>query len=201
MHYRFPISGGVAERVTASRCPKSMGGNPPVPSTLHLKRSRKYFWDDIKKFGMFWDDCYWLFEQMADNTTKVIHIGPSKTTRFVIYDMKPPTFTIAYHRLNIQLCSWPLLSKQKKIRGFRKCKVHCCNFKGFKVTNLQSSASPGFEPGTPAWASFPMISGSRGGPGFESQRSRTLKIGNFEALEVTAMYFTFSETSHLPLIG
>ena len=66
-----------------------------------------------------------------------IHIGPSKTTRFVIYDMKPPTFTIAYHRLNIQLCSWPLLSKQKKIRGFRKWKVHCCNFKGFKVTNLK----------------------------------------------------------------
>jgi hypothetical protein len=29
----------------------------------------------------------------------------------------------------------------------------------------------------------------------------TMKISNFEALEVTAMYFTFSETSHLPLFG
>ena len=26
----------------------------------------------------------------------------------------------------------------------------CCNFKGFKVTNVQSLASPGFEPGPPA---------------------------------------------------
>ena len=49
--------------------------------------------------------------------------------------------------------------------------------------------------------SFPMLSGSRGGHGFKSWRSRTLEIGNFEALEVTAMYFTFSETSHLPLFG
>ena len=39
------------------------------------------------------------------------------------------------------------------------------------------------------------------GPGFKSQRSQTLEIDNFEALEVTAMYFTFSETSHLPLFG
>ena len=30
--------------------------------------------------------------------------------------------------------------------GFQKCKVHCYNFKSFKVTNLQSSASLGFEP-------------------------------------------------------
>ena len=43
--------------------------------------------------------------------------------------------------------------------------------------------------------------GSCGGPGFKSQRSRTLKIGNFEALEVTTMCFTFSKTSHLPLFG
>ena len=85
--------------------------------------------------------------------------------------------------------------------GFRKCKVHCCNFKSLKVTNLQSSAFPGFEPGTPAWTSFPMLSGSHRSPGFKSRRSRTLKIGNFEALEVTAMYFTFSETSSLYLFG
>ena len=30
-----------------------------------------------------------------------------------------------------------------------------------------------------------MISDSRGRPGFKSRRSRTLKTGNFEALEVT----------------
>ena len=28
-----------------------------------------------------------------------------------------------------------------------------------------------------------------------------MKIGNFEALEVTAMYFTFSDTSNLSLFG
>ena len=39
----------------------------------------------------------------------------------------------------------------EKTRGFQKCKVHCCNLKGFKVTNLQTSAWPGFEPGPPAW--------------------------------------------------
>ena len=48
---------------------------------------------------------------------------------------------------------------------------------------------------------FPMISDSRGRPGFKSRRSRTLKTGNFEALKVTAMYFTFLETSSLFLFG
>ena len=130
-----------------------------------------------------------------------LHIGPSKTTRFVIYDMKPPTFTIAYHRLNIQLCSWPLLSKQKKIRGFQKCKVHCCNFKGFKVTSLQSSAWLGFEPGPLAWVNFSMLSDSSGRPGFKSWPGGTLKTCNFEVLKVTAMYFTLLETSSLYLFG
>ena len=37
--------------------------------------------------------------------------------------------------------------------------------------------------------------------GFKSRRSGTLKTGNFEALKVTAMYFTFSETSNLFLYG
>ena len=46
-----------------------------------------------------------------------------------------------------------------------------------------------------------MLSGSRGGPRFKSQRSRNLEIGNFEALEVTAMYFTFLVTSNLFLFG
>ena len=44
-----------------------------------------------------------------------------------------------------------------------------------------------------------ILSGSRRGPGFKSQRSQTLKTGNFEALEVTVMYFTFLETSYLYL--
>ena len=43
--------------------------------------------------------------------------------------------------------------------------------------------------------------GSRGRPGFKSRRSQTLNIGNFETLEVTAMYFTFLETSSLFLYG
>ena len=78
-------------------------------------------------------------------------MGPSKTTRFVIYDMKPTTFTIAYHRLNIYSYAFDLsCPNRKKIRGFQKCKVHCCIFKGFKVISLQSSAWPGFEPGPPA---------------------------------------------------
>ena len=70
--------------------------------------------------------------------------------------------------------------------GFRKCKVHCCNFKGFKVTGLQSSAWPGFEPR---------------GPGSNPGQAKLLRFFNFEALEVTAMYFTFSETSNLFLFG
>ena len=48
---------------------------------------------------------------------------------------------------------------------------------------------------------IPMISDSHGRPGFKSWRSQTLKIGNFEAVEVTAMYFTFFETSSLFLFG
>ena len=46
-------------------------------------------------------------------------------------------------------------------------------------------------------AIFPMLSGSGGGPGFKAQPGRTLKPGNFEALEVKAMYFTFLGTSNL----
>ena len=37
--------------------------------------------------------------------------------------------------------------------------------------------------------------------GLKSRSSRTLETCNFEALKVTAMYFTFSETSNLFLFG
>ena len=68
-----------------------------------------------------------------------------------IYEVNLRVFPIAYHRLKMQLCSWSLLSKKMKTGGFQKCKVHCCNFKDFKVTCLQSLATPGFEPTPPAW--------------------------------------------------
>ena len=48
---------------------------------------------------------------------------------------------------------------------------------------------------------IPMLSDSHGRRGFKSRSSRTLETCNFEALEVTAMYFTFSETSNLFLFG
>ena len=42
------------------------------------------------------------------------------------------------------------MSKKVKTGGFQKSKVHCCNVKDFKVTSLQSLATPGFEPTPPA---------------------------------------------------
>ena len=71
---------------------------------------------------------------------KYIHSGMLGYTRLQFYDINLVSFKIAYHELNEEIRSWPFLSKQIKIRGFWKCKVHCCNFKGFKVTSLQSSA-------------------------------------------------------------
>ena len=103
-------------------------------------------------------------------------------------------------RMNTQLRSWPLLSKKKKIRGFQKYKVHCCNFKGFKVTSLQSSGTPGFESTPPTWVNFPMLSDSRGWPRIKSWPGWTLKTCNFEALEVRSIYFIFLETSNLFLL-
>ena len=45
------------------------------------------------------------------------------------------------------------------------------------------------------------ICDSRGRHGFKSRSCQTLKTCNFEVLEVTAMYFTFLETSSLYLFG
>ena len=67
------------------------------------------------------------------------------------YEVNLRVFAIAYHSLKMQLRSWSLLSKKIKTGGFQKCKVHCCNFKDFKVTSLQSLATPGFEPTPLAW--------------------------------------------------
>ena len=115
--------------------------------------------------------------------------------------MKLPIFGKNFWVLLVELQPLQTYNNQIKMRGLQKCKVHYCNYKGFKVTSLLSSASPGFEPGTPALASFPMLSGSRWGPEFKSQRSQTLKNGNFEALLDTEMYFTFLENSNLFLSG
>ena len=73
-----------------------------------------------------------------------IELGPR-------YEVNLRVFAIAYHSLKMQLRSWSLLSKKIKTGGFQKCKVHCCNFKDFKVTSLQSLATPGFEPTPPVW--------------------------------------------------
>ena len=98
--------------------------------------------------------------------------------------MKPGYFRLYFHNLIMQLHSWPLLSKQKKTGGFQKCKVYCCNFKGFKVTSLQSSASLGFEPGTPSWASFPMLSDSRGWSGFKSGQAELWRLVTLKSLKL-----------------
>ena len=103
----------------------------------------------------------------------------------------------SHHSHHLVYCS---LDRESVACG-QKCKVHCCNFKGFKVTNLQSSAWLGFEPTPSAWVTQHRETDSRGRPGFKSWPGQTLKICNFEALEVTAMYFTFSETSNLFLFG
>ena len=80
-----------------------------------------------------------------------IHSETLGYTRLQFYDINLVSFKIAYHGLNEEIRSWPFLSKQIKTGGFRKCKVHCCNFKGFKVTSLQSLACLGFEPGPSEW--------------------------------------------------
>ena len=61
-----------------------------------------------------------------------------------------PIFGKDFWVLSVELQPLQTQNKYIKMRGFQKCKAHYCNFKGFKVTSLQSSASPGFEPGTPA---------------------------------------------------
>ena len=44
------------------------------------------------------------------------------------------------------------------------------------------------------------LSYSRGRSGFKSRPGRTLKTYNFEALEVTAMYFTFLKSDNKELV-
>ena len=153
----------------------------------------------IHQYGCY-KMCHYHLLQKKNVIRLYLHSGTLGYTRLRFYDINLVSFMIAYHGLNEEIRSWPFLSKQIKTGGFRKCKVHCCNFKGFKVTSLQSSAWPGFEPGPPAWVNFPMLSDSRGRPGFKSRPGRTLKTCNFEALKGTAMYFTFLETSSLPFL-
>ena len=131
---------------------------------------------------------------LSGDISRRIHSGTWRYTRLRFYYINQGSFEIAYHGLNDEIHSSTSLSKWK-------CKAHCCNFKVFKVTSLQSLAWPGFKPCLPrhaaAWVNFPMLSDSRGRPRFKSRPGLTLKICNFEALEVTAMYFTFLETSNL----
>ena len=132
-----------------------------------------------------------------DRDTCHVQSVSSAYNRFRFYEVNLWGRTIAYHRLDIELCSLPLLSTKKKIRGFQKCKVHSCNFNGFKVTRLQSLAWPGFEPEPPAWVTLHRKIDTQERPGFKSRPGWNLKTCNFEALKVTGMYFTFLETSNL----
>ena len=79
-----------------------------------------------------------MIDYHSDKTISDIQLQEFEVGRSAIYAMKPGYF----HNL---ILSFP----KKKTGGFQKCKVHGCNFKGFKVTSLQSSASLGFEPGPP----------------------------------------------------
>ena len=113
-----------------------------------------------------------------------LHLPVLDYTRLQLYEVNLWVFPIAYYRLNIKLCSWNLLSKKKKIRGFQKCKVHCCNFKGFKVTSLQSSTWPGFEPGPPAWVNSPMLNTYAGGPDWSPGQSELWRLVTLKPLKL-----------------
>ena len=100
------------------------------------------------------------------------------------YEVNLRVFAIAYHSLKMQLRSWSFLSIKIKIGGFQKCKVHCCNFKDFKVTSLQSLATPGFEPTPPAW----VTNGSRlthaGGMGSNPAVAKLWRLVTLKSLKL-----------------
>ena len=68
------------------------------------------------------DDSFNLIEDVLIDDIKEVHIQSvsSAYIRFQFYEVNLWIKTIAYHRLDIELCSSPLLSKKKKIRGFQK---------------------------------------------------------------------------------
>ena len=111
------------------------------------------------------------------------------------YEVNLWVFPIAYHLWTYSYTLDLSCPNRKRLEVSK-------NVKYIAVTTcLQSLVFLGFEPGPPTWVNFPMFSESHGGPGFKSQRSPTLETCNFEALEVAAMNFTFSETSSLCLFG
>ena len=108
-------------------------------------------------------------------------------TLFAILWSKPFTkrvFPIAYHK-------WPLLSKKKKIRCFQKCKVHCCNFKGVKVTSLRSLATPEFEPTPPAWVKREPFVTHTGGVGANPRVAKLWRLVTLKSLKLQqcTLYF------------
>ena len=91
---------------------------------------------------------------------------------------------IACHGLNEEIRFWPSLSKEIKTWGFQKCKVHCCNFKGFKVTSLQSSACLGFEPRPPAWVTREQFVTHAGGPGSSPSVAKLWRLVTLKSLKL-----------------
>ena len=113
------------------------------------------------------------------------------------YEVNLGVIGIAFHRLKMQLRSWSLLSKKIKTGGFQKCKVHCCNFKDYKVTSLQSLATPGFEPGPPSW----VTNGSRlthtGGVGLNPRVAKLWRFVTLKSLKLQQCTLHFGNLQSL----
>ena len=76
--------------------------------------------------------------------------------RSPVYAMKPATFNMIFHNVRVQPCRWGLMCEKIQIRGFLKCKIHCCSLNDFKNTNPQTLRTPGIEPGPPEDNRFTM---------------------------------------------
>ena len=100
------------------------------------------------------------------------------------YEVNLGVIAIAFHRLKMQLRSWSLLSSKIKTGGFQKCKVHCCNFKDFKVTSLQSLATPGFEPTPPAWVKREPFVTHAGGVGSNPGVAKLWRLVTLKSLKL-----------------
>ena len=117
------------------------------------------------------------------------------------YEVNLRVFLIAYHSLKMQLRSWSLLSKKIKTGGFQKCKVHCCNFKDFKVTSFQTLATLGFEPTPPAWVKWKPFVTHAGGVGSNPGVAKLWRLVTFKSLKLQQCTLHFLETSSLYLFG
>ena len=60
----------------------------------------------------------WTFRFMQNENWYIYTLWNKDTHCLRFYEVNLWVFSIAYHRLNIQLCSCSLLSNKKKIKGF-----------------------------------------------------------------------------------